>query len=379
MSIETFDLNQPVPPTGKISGGTQTLGFELHRLTNGRSNGVDRVTLTCGSKTVDVLPTRGMGIWQATNDRVEFGWDSPVAGPVHPMWVPADEPSGIGWLDGFDEMSVRCGLTSNGAPEFDENGRVRFPLHGRIANLPAHDVFVEIDESNGQIAISGTVYESRFHFSRLLLQTKILLQMDSDEISIIDRVTNESDRPGSFQMLYHNNFGAPILGQGSQLFAPVKKLVPRNAHAATGLKNWNRFSGPDAKFTEQVYFLELATNQHNESMVVLANADQSKAVSIRYDATHLPCFTVWKNTVGQSDGYVAGLEPGTNFPNTRTFEESNGRVVPLDPSESCELSFHIGMLVRPPQVNQAIEQVEALTPADVEIFDQPTTDWCEGE
>ena len=34
------------------------------------------------------------------------------------------EPSGLGWLDGFDELLVRCGLESNGAPEFDADGRV---------------------------------------------------------------------------------------------------------------------------------------------------------------------------------------------------------------------------------------------------------------
>ncbi|OXE35403.1 MAG: hypothetical protein CGW95_14090, partial [Phenylobacterium zucineum] len=40
----------------------------------------------------------------------------------------------------------------------------------------------------------------------------------------------------------------------------------------------------------------------------------------------LPYFVIWKNTVDVSDGYVCGLEPSTNFPNPRTFEETKGRV-----------------------------------------------------
>ena len=98
--------------------------------------------------------------------------------------APIAEPSGLGWLDGFDEMMVRCGLASNGAPEFDENGKLVWPLHGRIANLPASEVHVNIDENVGRIAIRGTVYENRFHIQRLQLQTEISLQLDSDEISI---------------------------------------------------------------------------------------------------------------------------------------------------------------------------------------------------
>ena len=40
------------------------------------------------------------------------------------MWVPLTEPSGLGWLSGFDELMVRCGLESNGAPDFDDSGQM---------------------------------------------------------------------------------------------------------------------------------------------------------------------------------------------------------------------------------------------------------------
>ena len=70
-----------------------------------------------------VLPTRGMGIWRVTaagrSGTADVGWKSPVRGPVHPAFVDLGEPSGLGWLDGFDEFFVRCGLESNGAPDFD--------------------------------------------------------------------------------------------------------------------------------------------------------------------------------------------------------------------------------------------------------------------
>ena len=80
---------------------------------------------------------------------------------------------------------------------------------------------------------------------------------------------------------------------------------------------------------EQVYFMELAAGPDDHTLVLLSNADGSRGVSIRFDLTYLPCFSLWKNTVGEADGYVTGLEPATNFPNPHRFEKSKGRVAYL--------------------------------------------------
>ena len=360
-----------------FSRGSNQLGSEFRRLQDGASANVDLITLKCGTKRVDVVPTRGMGIWSASNKGVRFGWDSPVKGPIHPMYVPVTEPSGIGWLDGFDEMMVRCGLANNGAPDFDEKGQLAFPLHGRIANIPAQQTTVSVDEAKGEIAVDGIVNENRFHFHRLKLSTRISLQVTSNEISIIDRVTNLSDRPADFQLLYHNNFGSPILEQGSQIFAPIKKLVPRNQHSAQGLENWDVIAGPDPNFAEQVYFAEMHADETNQSIVVLANKSRTKAASIRFDVSQLPCFSIWKNTLGQSDGYVTGLEPATNFPNPRSFEKLQGRLIHLLPGQSCDLSLAIGMLVDEAAVAQAIDRVNQLS-GDPTVHSAPTNDWCCG-
>ena len=48
----------------------------------------------------------------------------------------------------------------------------------------------------------------------------------------------------------------------------------------------------------------------------------------------LPFFTLWKNTAAENDGYVTGLEPGTNFPYNRRIERKAGRVPKLAAGES---------------------------------------------
>src|SRR4029078_9324331 len=136
----------------------------------GLRQGVTSLRIDNGVFSFEVIPTRGMGIRKAWLGTEEIGCQSPVRGRVHPAFVPAGEPSGLGWLDGFDEMLVRCGLESNGAPEFDEkSGALKYPLHGRIANRPAHEVHIGIDGQTGDIIVRGVVEETRFHFLKLRL------------------------------------------------------------------------------------------------------------------------------------------------------------------------------------------------------------------
>ncbi len=60
----------------------------------------------------------------------------------------------------------------------------------------------------------------------------------------------------------------------------------------------------------------------------------------------LPYLTIWKNTAAIDDGYVTGLEPGTNYPNNRSVERKFGRVPKLKPGSShrmsIEFAIHLG-------------------------------------
>ena len=151
---------------------------------------------------------------------------------MHPNWVPLHEPSGLGWLDGFDELLVRCGLHSNGAPEHDANGQLVYPLHGKIAQSPAHHLELQIDRENGDIVVRGIVDEKRFLLYHLQLTITLKLQLEKHAISLSDQVTNLGATDCGMQMLYHINFGHPVLNPGAELILPVKQMAPRDLEAA---------------------------------------------------------------------------------------------------------------------------------------------------
>lgn len=358
----------------EISPGVQV---EKRVLQGGKRQGVDSVKVKSEHFSFEVLPTRGMNIWKIWTSEMEFGWQSPAKGPVHPCHVPLMEPGGLGWLDGFDEVFARCGLESNGAPEHDEEtNQLLHPLHGKISNTPARKVTVSID--NDEVRITGVVEEARFHFLKMRMTSTISWKIGSTSLDIEDAIENISASDGEIQMLYHINFGVPLLDAGSQFVSPLRKLVPRNLHAATGLDAWEDYSAPTAGFEEQVYFLELAGDASGETKTVLKNSQDTSGVAVRHNVNQLPCFSLWKNTTAVEDGYVTGLEPATNFPNPRSFEGRQDRVVKIPAHQ--QTTFHVGLdfLTHADAVAQAEADVRRLAPDEVKICQRPQADWCHG-
>lgn len=362
--------------------GLGKAGVIKRTYSGGLADGVVSVEINNGRLELDVLPTRGMGIWRVIplSDRElpTVGWKSPVRGPVHPAFVDLGEPSGLGWLDGFDELFVRCGLENNGAPDFDsKTGRLIYPLHGRIANKPAHDVELTIDTDKQEIALRGVVEETRFHFLKLRMTSTITTRFGSSSFHVHDEIENFSASPTAIQMLYHVNFGLPLLDAGSRVVAPVKTIVPRNARAASGIKSWDSYPAPEPAYEEMVYFFELNAADNGQTRTLLKNAHATRGVSLLFNKQQLPWFSLWKNTTGEPDGYVTGIEPGTNFPNPRTFETAKNRVVKLAGGQKQVFDVTLEIHGSSQEVSAAETAVAKIQAGrQPQVFDQPQSDWC---
>ena len=355
----------------EVSESLGPLAVKARRLRGGVRDGVLLVELVAGSTCVSVLPDRGLGIWKIVGGGVELGWQSPVVGPVHPRFVPLAEPSGLGWLDGFDELVARCGLVSNGAPDFDAAGRLVHGLHGRIANRPAHDVVVTLDDDAGTVTLTGVVDETRFLIHDLRMTTSLVVRADQPRVAWTDTVENRSDRPATTQMLYHVNFGPPLLGAGAEVVVDAAEIAPRDAAAVDDVPSWNRYVAPQAGRGEQVHFMSLRPDADGRAAAMLVAADGSKAAKLSWRAAELPCFTLWKNQAGLADGYVTGLEPGTNYPNPRSYEEAQGRVVPLAPHASVTFDLAIDLL----HGDDIVTERKRLSGVSPQVHPQPKPGW----
>lgn len=349
--------------------GTQSNWSLIKRtLRGGLQDGVDEVEISNGRLSMSILPTRGMGLLKGFCDGLEVGWKSPVTHPVNPMFVNLVERGGLGWLAGFNELLCRCGLDSNGPPGLDvivnnqgQKTTAELTLHGKIANLPAHTVTATVDEAaGGTISVTGVVDESMLFGPCLQLSSTVQTSAGSNKLKITDIVTNLKATPAEMELLYHVNFGRPFLEEQSQLVVPAREVAPRDARAMEDLDSYAVYAPPTEGYVEQCYWFELAGGKGDETVVLLRNAHGNLGVSLRFNRKQLPCFTVWKNTQAEADGYVTGLEPGTNYPNLKTVEREHGRVVVLKPKESYVATVELAVLTKPEEVLATEREIAAI-------------------
>ena len=342
LGVTASEESRPVQHIHAADVSQSNTGWSITRrtLTTGLSRGVDVVEIDNGCAKFVIIPTRGMSLWKAFAGEQVLGWRSPVRGPVHPAYVPVAEPSGLGWLAGFDELMCRCGLVNNGAPDFDERGQLLYPIHGRIANLPAYELTAIVDDSAGTITINGIVEEARFHFEKLRLHVEYVTYFDSTLISWHDRVVNYGANGVDIQMLYHTNIGQPLLGAGSKLVAPVKSVTPWSGNPVdVSMDSWPDYRGPQAGRPQECYYLDLEADDDGNTHVLLQGSDAKSSVELHFNKHQLPCFTQWKNEVAEADGYVTGLEPALNYPHPRSEEIEAGRYQHLEGGEHWEASL----------------------------------------
>lgn len=354
-------------------------GWKLSKVTlrGGLQEGIDLVEIDNGSLQLAVLPTRGMSIWKARLGDLRLGWDSPVKDPVHPAYMNLQAVGGIGWLKGFNEWIVRCGLSSMGAPGedviIDNNGNpttVSLPLHGNIANIPARKVSVQITDS--EIILRGEVLESMMFGPNLLLTTELRTGFGSSGFTLTDTVTNIGRNPTDHQLLYHINCGSPLLEPGTRLVAPFREVAPRDDRALEGIEEFATCDSPQAGFVEQAYWMRLQGKQPTgNTAAMLKNAAGNKAAVLRYTLQDFPCFTFWKNTAAREDGYVTGMEPATAFPNNRANEREQGRVVVLDGGESRQTRMTVDVLDSSAAVTATEAEIRDLARQDPTIHNQP--------
>jgi hypothetical protein len=128
------------------------------------------------------------------------------------------------------------------------------------------------------------------------------------------------------------------------------------------------FGAPEAGFVEQVFYVEPLADAAGWARAMLVGKGEAKAVSVSFRVKELPCLTLWKNTGAPEDGYVAGIEPGTSYPNPKQFEREMRRVIQLGPGKKyaagVTLSVHLGK----DEVNEAIEELKKMQRKKPKIY-----------
>lgn len=311
-------------------------------LAEGRAKGVTGIDFDTGAGLrFTVLPDRGLDISAASYKGANLVYLTPN-GEVHPAFY---EPEGLGWLRTFfGGLLTTCGLTYIGAPGRD--GEDDLGLHGRYATTPARQVCDRSrwDGDEYVLEVTGVMEESRLFGDKLRLTRTISAHAGARSLTIHDRVENFGYRPSPFTILYHINFGFPLLDAASRCLVAAAESTPYDARSAQGMAEMLVFSDPVPGYEEQNFSHRMGTDAEGWAYAALINRDLSGGLGayIKFDGRALPYLNEWK-MMGEGD-YVAALEPCNAPCENRASLRAKGLLPFLGPGEVKEMRLEIGVL-----------------------------------
>jgi hypothetical protein len=169
-----------------------------------------------------------------------------------------------------------------------------------------------------------------------------------------DVVENQGVRDSPLMVLYHFNFGFPLLTERSRIYAPSHAVQPANDSAAHSQDTWNRFEAPQKGTVERVYFHEMRPDANGKVTVVLVgDSDKPElGIALSYDSKTLPRFVQWKMT--GTNHFVLGLEPANCWTLGRRAERARGTLQMLSPGERREFQLQLRVLYGTKEVSSAV-------------------------
>jgi hypothetical protein len=339
-----------VPRIGRLSqvGGITPLVYA-----DGKAKGTNTLRIrTATGFEFWVVPDKGMDIYEASFRGESLCWHSP-SGMVHPSYYSSRK---LEWLKGFSGgLLTTCGLSTAGAPSQDHGEDLG--LHGSISNTPAENVgwSEQWEEDDCIFRISGSVREASVHGPNLLMRRTISSSLKSSSLTIHDVVENQGVVAIPLMVLYHCNFGFPLLTPKSKVYSPSRIVEPIDELSAASLDEWNLFDNPQMNLKERVYFHEMQSGIEKAVVVLVSDSEkQNYGVALSYDPVALPQFNQWKMT--SANHFVLGLEPANCRTMGRVHERERGALQMLNPNERREFWLEIRVLEDEAKVKDAIRK-----------------------
>lgn len=281
---------------------------------------------------MEVLPSRGFDIGDTWHRGIPVSWFSPVGdGRALPS------PSGAEWLSRFTGgLLTTCGFGTIGA---EGNGE---GLHGRASHLPAQDVSWRVGELTGArlegVVESVALFGPSFRMHRTI--TAAAAGDGASRITVTDDVTNIGVQDAPLSLLYHLNFGAPLVAPGSEVRIDSAEVIASGPHAE--VPDWSSLPGPVDRTVEAVFEHRKVAVAGDRSRASIASSVHDLGVVIEWSATTLPRLHQWVfPTRGR---WALGIEPATAplFGPDRASENAGAPVVAPQQSRSHEVSITIG-------------------------------------
>jgi hypothetical protein len=333
---------------GKVTNHAQIGGIETAVLDNGLGRGTRIAWVNTGAGLrYKVVIDRGLDIADAFHNRHSLVWLS-HAGVTAPR---PDANKGLEWLWAFaGGLVTTCGLTHVGGPESDQSGERG--LHGRFSNLPAQVESViqpNLATSKLEMSITAVVRESRVFGPNLELRRTISSPLGDPALRIHDVVKNVGNARTPHMLLYHCNYGWPLVDKGT-------KIVWKGQCVSRGLDMDNAIFNSTHDFRtaqpplerhratgEACGFIDVTSDADGMCTIGLYNEKLGLAVATRYKKRQLPALANWQHWgPGEYVTGGAGDEPA----HRRGQGPRAKKLLHLDPGQSRTYDIEIRVLTQ---------------------------------
>lgn len=342
----------------KVGNIAQVGGIETSVLDNGPARGSRIAWFNTGTGLrYKVAIDRCLDIVDAFYNQHSLAWISHGG-----LTVPRpDAHMGIEWLRSFaGGLLTTCGLTHVGGPESDD--KEQRGLHGRISNLPAEiESIIQPNPAGGKMdmSITAVIKESKVFGPHLEMRRTISSALGSAVIRIHDEVTNRGNLPCPHMILYHCNFGWPLVDNGTDIVYQGKCQSrgfdfdnavfndKRNYKKCGNVLDSHRGPG------EGCGFIDVKTDKKGLCQVGLVNRKLPLAMVMRYSKKQLPCLANWQH-FGPGE-YTCALEPGTNPPVGQNKARQQKTLIMLQPGETRKYHLEIEVLTESKTIHSFVK------------------------
>lgn len=330
-----FSRAHVLPHVGRME---QVASIRRYAFEDGKGRGMRAFEVTNGSGLdFTVYPDKGLDIGPARFNGLPLTWTT-RNGPVAPAFYDA---SGAEWLRTWaGGLLTTCGLLNVGGPCTTAEGD--HGIHGRADHTPAEEVNARAywkTPDDYELEITGRIAHARVFGENLVTARTITTRLGWAGVELVDRTENLGPSTMPFMVLYHMNFGWPLVGESCRLVAPEHPVTPRDPAAAKGLAEWDTFRAPEPNFDEQVFYHDLPEDADGFCAVKIANPAFGPAVTVSFRKRELPYLVQWRMP-GACD-YVMGLEPANCYPESQVGIAKRGLLRHIEPGQVIETRVRV--------------------------------------
>jgi hypothetical protein len=315
-------------------------------LTGGKAEGVRGIDIRTGAGLrYTVLPGRGMDIADLTYRGVPLHYFSATGITSPGYFEEQDYRSMRGFYGG---LLTTCGLSNAGWPGEDQ-GKA-YGLHGRVSNSGAEDVAVRQcwDEDEYVISARGVLRDASFRGENLRMERTIISKLSVPEFEITDVIENLGYQPEPLMMIYHINFGYPLLSPETEILAPIisTRGYDEISDSYESKSSWNRFSEASLSPARRLYQHDCGASENGKTFFAVINRKLKPlgflGIAVEYNKAELPELTQFK--VCEAGSYICSLEPGNVTVHGRGALRKQNRLPMLGPSETKTIKMKFSII-----------------------------------